>query len=291
MDEKIGAVTMKKRVGFGSKVARGLAWAAWIFSICLLGAAIALFALAGASLFEILNDTSIVIAFAAFSVVGLLVAVQRSDNTIGWLFLAVGISTGTTAFSASYQLHPEFPGVFAATVLGDIVWPMNLGLLLIFLPLLFPNGRLLSRHWRVVVWLALMLMFFDGLTQVLSDLHLEILKPWLTMQDANQYGFFLVLGPVIASLVSVILRFTRSRGRARQQMKWLTYGCVVMVVLAVGGIFINDPTEFSFAAAIICLPISIGISILRARLYDIDRLISRTVVYLLLSALLVLAYL
>ena len=287
MNEQITPTHMR----FSPNTTRWLAWAAWIFNLSLLSTAITLFALTGTSLFQVLNNTSIVIAFASFSTVGLLITLQRPDNTVGWLFLAVGIGTGTTAFSGGYSVHPRLPGAFAIMVLGDVVWPMNFGLLLIFLPLLFPNGRLLSRRWRVVVWLTCILLFFDALTQVLSDLHLEILRPWLTMQDVNQDGLLPVFGLTIAALVSVVLRFLRSRGRERQQMKWLTYGCVVMVVLAVGGIFLNDKTEFSFAAAIICLPISIGISVLRTQLYDIDRLISRTLIYVLLSALLVLTYL
>ncbi len=295
MGEPIPMRAINKRTILSPNMVRGLAWAAWIFNISLLVAAITLFCLTAQDLFQVLNNASIVVAFAAFSVVGLLITLQRPQNRIGWLFLAVGIGTGTTAFCGGYtayaQAHPTLPGVFATTILGDIVWPFNFTLLLVFLPLLFPNGRLLSSRWRIFVWLALILILLDSLTQVFIDLHLEIFEPWLKMQDANQDVLILVVIPAIAALISMVLRFIRSRGNERQQMKWLTYGCAIMLILAIGGILANDTTEFSFAAAIICLPLSIGISILRNRLYDIDRLISRTLIYLLLTALLVLTYL
>ncbi|TMD63619.1 MAG: hypothetical protein E6I91_12620 [Chloroflexi bacterium] len=112
---------------------------------------------------------------------------------------------------------------------------------------------------------------------------------WSSLSDnINLLGLPLA----IAALVSLILRFIRARGREREQIKWLTYGSVIMAVLIIGGFFVwNDPTNITFDLAIMFLPLSIGISILRNQLYDIDRLISRTLIYLLLSALLVLTYL
>lgn len=290
MSEQRTIQRASERVRVGPKMTRGLAWAAWIFNISLLGAALTLFALVVPGMFQILNSGSILIAFAAFGVVGLLITLQRPQNRVGWLFLAIGIGTGMTAFSAAYttyaQAHPMLPGTFAVTVLGDIVWPFNFTLLLVFLPLLFPNGRLLSPRWRLVAWPTFFLLFLSSLIAMLADLQSDLFG----LHVANVNINFLIVIPAIAALISLILRFRQSRGNERQQMKWLTYGCAVMLLLAIGGILAQDPTEFSFAAAIICLPLSIGISILRYRLYDIDRLISRTLIYLLLSALLALTY-
>src|SRR2546428_9592340 len=112
---------------------------------------------------------------------------------------------------------------------------------------------------------------------------------WSSLSDNIN---LLVLPLSIAALVSLVLRFIRAKGRERQQIKWLTYGTAIMAVLIFGGFFVwNDTTNITFDLAIMFLPLSIGISILRNQLYDIDRLISRTLIYLLLSALLVLTYL
>src|SRR5262245_60487140 len=105
----------------GPRIVRYLAWAAWIFNILLLATAITLMALARASLFQILDSGSMLIAFSTFSTVGLLIVLQRPENTVGWLFLTVGIGTGTTAFSAAYSLYPKFPLSFPIALLGDIV--------------------------------------------------------------------------------------------------------------------------------------------------------------------------
>ena len=106
----------------------------------------------------------------------------------------------------------------------------------------------------------------------------------------------LALPLALAALVSLILRFIRARERERQQIKWLTYGAFMMLVLLVGGYFVwQDPNGaaygVTFNLAIMLLPLSIGISILRNQLYDIDRLINRTLVYGLLIVILLLTYL
>jgi hypothetical protein len=223
---------------------------------------------------------------------------QRPQNTVGWILSAAGLGTGVTTFSAAYhQYSSSLPGVDAVNMLGNIVWPLNLVIFFILLPLLFPNGHLLSRGWRVVVWLTALVIILDETTGILATLPSARINLFgLTLNSdfwssVNGSVEPILLPLFLASLVSVILRFVRSRGSARAQMKWLTYGVAVAFSLVVIGIIINDPTNFLFAAAMICVPVSIGISILRYRLYDIDRLISRTLMYLLLSALLALTYL
>jgi hypothetical protein len=116
---------------------------------------------------------------------------------------------------------------------------------------------------------------------------------WSSLSDTFN---LLQLPLTIAALVSLVLRFLRAKERERQQIKWLTYGTAIMAVLIVGSIFIlNDPNSpiyaLIFDLAIMLLPLSIGISILRNQLYDIDRLINRTLVYGLLTVLLALIYL
>ena len=275
-----------------------LARATWMSSMLLLLSSAILFCLSRKSMLDIASNLALLVAFASFGTVGMLITVQRGQNTVGWLFCAVGIGTGITSFSAAYAQHKaSLPGVSVANMLGNVVWPINLVLLLIFLPLLFPDGRLLTRRWRVVVWLTLALLLLLEVTSIMLALpsaRVEVFGDVLTKDFWNtiNQSMQLLLFPIILSaLVSVILRFARSGENERQQMKWLTYGSAVAIGLVVVSVVVNDPTNFLFAAAIICFPLSIGISILRYRLYDIDRLISRTLIYLLLSALLALTYL
>ncbi len=270
----------------------------------LLLSATLLWFLDGGNLLQIVDFICISIAFSFFGTVGALIAWQRPRNTVGWLFCAVGIGTGMTDFSAAYvaygtvQGHLPLPGTGVITLLGDTLWPFNWVLLIVFLPLLFPDGRPLTPRWRIVGWFAAILALLSMLTGDLGDLSAMNVEVFGKVIPANFWGtlsgtinlFGLPLA--LAALLSLILRFIRAKQRERQQIKWLTYGCVIMVALLLGSIFIwNDQTNLTFDLAISFLPLSIGVSILRNQLYDIDRLISRTLLYLLLSALLVLTYL
>jgi hypothetical protein len=191
------------------------------------------------------------------------------------------------------------PGTEVFNWLGNIVWPLNLFLILVFLSLLFPNGHPLTRRWRIVGWLAAVLLIFNmlvnGLFVVLVDVFgKDLPADFLSALDVNLN--LLALPLALAALVSLILRYIRARERERQQIKWLTYGAVMMLVLLIGGYFVwQDPNGpaygVTFDLAILCLPLSIGISILRNQLYDIDRLINRTLVYGLLIVILLLTYL
>lgn len=281
--------------------AHRLAWVVWGICASLILSATVIGCLEARSLLRDVNIICTGIAFILFGTVGALIAWHRPRNTIGWIFCAVGIGTGITDFSAAYTVygtvkgHLPLPGTGVFNWLGNAVWPLNWALFLVFLPLLFPDGHLLTRRWRVVGWLTAVLALFSILAGWLSLVNVEMFGKviptgfWSSLSDSSN---LLVLPLSIAALVSLVLRFIRAKGRERQQIKWLTYGTAIMAVLIVGGfIFWNDSTNIPFDLAIMFLPLSVGISILRNQLYDIDRLISRTLIYLLLSALLVLTYL
>jgi len=281
--------------------ARRLAWVAWGISVSLILSATVIRSLERVNLLQFVDSICAGVAFGLFATVGALIAWQRPRNTIGWIFCAVGIGTGITDFSGAYTTygmvkgHLPLPGADIFNWLGNIVWPVNWVLFLVFLPLLFPNGRLLTRRWRIVGWLAAILALLSILTAALSVVSVELFGKampadfWVSLSTNIN---LLELPLAITALVSLVLRFIRAKERERQQIKWLTYGSVLMAVLIVSGIFVlKDQTNFTFDLAIMFLPLSIGISILRDQLYDIDRLISRTLLYLLLSALLVLTYL
>ncbi len=281
--------------------AHRLAWVVWGICASLILSATVIGCL---EVRNLLRDVDIIftgIAFVLFGTVGALIAWHRPRNTIGWIFCTIGVGTGITDFSAAYTAygtvkgHLPLPGTDVFNWLGNTVWPLNWVLFLVFLPLLFPNGHLLTRRWRIVGWLAAILALLSILTGALSVVTVELFGKVIPADfwDSLASNINLLELPLaITALVSLVLRFIRAKERERQQIKWLTYGSVLMAVLLVGGIFVwNDQTNLTFDIAIMFLPLSIGISILRDQLYDIDRLISRTLLYLLLSALLVLTYL
>ena len=282
-----------------SGTAQRLAWAAWGICVSLILAATVLGILDGRDLSRYANVISAGIAFGLFGTVGALIVSHRPGNTIGWILCTVGIGTGMTDFSGNYVAygmlkgHLPLPGTGLFNWLGTTAWPVNWVLLLVFLPLLFPDGRLLTRRWRIVGGLAAVLALLSILAGWLALIEKGISADfWSSLSD----NFNLLQLPLtIAALVSLVLRFLRAKERERQQIKWLTYGTAIMAVLIVGSIFVlNDPNSpldvLIFDLAIMLLPLSIGISILRNQLYDIDRLINRTLVYGLLTVLLALVY-
>lgn len=296
--------TKSRRVMLNPKIARGLAWALWAISILLLLSATVIWFLNGGDLVQDGHAILTCVAFACFGTIGALIISQRSENTVGWIFCIVGIGTGITDFSGSYSTygtihgHILLAGSGIFNWLGDTFWPLNWGLMLILLPLLFPNGRPLTRRWRIVGWLTGSMISLAVLASQIAYLggalsgNTDFTNFWVNLGNAIN---IIELPLAIAALVSLILRFIRAKGRESQQIKWLAYGVITMVVIVFTSVLFldeNSPlSQYLLDIAIMCLPLSIGISILRAQLYDIDRLISRTLIYLLLSALLVLTYL
>lgn len=304
MNEQVTIQTVSRWIPLSPQIARGLAWALWAISMLLLLSATVIWFLNGGNLIQDCHAILTGIAFACFGTVGALIIAQRSENTIGWIFCLVGIGTGITDFSGSYSTygtvhgHALLAGSGIFSWLGDTFWPLNWGLMLIFLPLLFPNGRPLTQRWRIVGWLtgamislAILISQVAYLGGVLTG-SADFTSSWVNLGGGIN---LLELPLAIAALVSLVLRFIRAKGRENQQIKWLAYGVIVMVVIVfISVLFLdeNSPlSQYFLDVAIMCLPLSIGISILRTQLYDIDRLISRSLIYLLLSALLVLTYL
>jgi hypothetical protein len=283
------------------RTARRVAWVIWGICVSLILSASVIGILDGRNLLQYAHIICIGIAFGLFGTVGALIVSQRPRNTIGWILCTVGIGTGITDFSAAYGTvkgHLPLPGTGVFNWLGNTVWPVNWVLFLVFLPLLFPDGRLLTRRWRMVGWLAAALALLSILAGWLSLANVELFgkgisaDSWRALSDTFN---LLELPLTLAALVSLVLRFMRAKERERQQIKWLTYGTAIMAVLIVGSIFVlNDPNSpiyaLIFDVAIMLLPLSIGISILRHQLYAIDRLINRTLVYGTLTILLALVY-
>jgi hypothetical protein len=177
-------------------------------------------------------------------------------------------------------------------------WYPTVALAVVFTPLLFPTGRLLSPRWRPVAWLA-------G-TVTAAIVALAVLQPTFVLDSGhtvdNPIGVAAVINPdesaagtlltsvlmlsVLAAFASLVLRFRRSRGEERQQLKWFTYAAALIPFVALGDLLLEAIGNLLFAGLIAFLPVAAGVAILRYRLYEIDRLINRTLVYGLLTALL-----
>jgi hypothetical protein len=285
-------------------IARRVALIVWSICITLILAATVIWFLEGGNLLQSAHIILTGIAFGLYGTIGALIVWQRPGNTIGWILCAIGIGTAITDFSGAYTAYGmvkgylPLPGTEIFNWLGNTVWPVNWVLFLVFLPLLFPDGRLLTRRWRIVGWLAAVLALLSMLASWLSLANVEPFGKgisadfWRSLSDNFN---LLVLPLTIAALISLVLRFIRAKERERQQIKWLTYGTAIMAILIIGSVLvINDANSpiyaLIFSFAIMLLPLSIGISILRNQLYDIDRLINRTLVYGILTILLALVY-
>jgi hypothetical protein len=261
------------------------------------------------------------VPFLAFPLVGALIASRRPENPIGWICLAVGLIWMIMLISTPYARYGlvvepgSIPFPAAIGSLGEWLWTPAVGLLGIYLILLFPDGRLPSRRWRALAWFSSVVIVLVSAGSALSPGPMEELPgirnpfgleqyPWVA--DATLDVTLLVPVCMLASALSLILRFLRSRGEEREQIKWLAFAALVMGLgfssyVIPGNILpedargadplwenlLEDAVTLSFAG----IPVAIGFAVLKYRLYDIDLVINRTLVYGSLTAMLALVYL
>jgi signal transduction histidine kinase len=239
--------------------------------------------------------------------VGLLVALQRPSNPIGWLLLGNGLVFGwfggVPAAYAGYALaHPgTLPGGRVAAVWDTAAWPL-LFVGVVGIAFVFPDGRLLSPRWRSIaiggavaagVTLVGGLLSGNPLDPPFEDIApLEVLPDAITglMQGLGLLGMFVTL---VAAAVAVVSRFRGSEGELRAQMKWAAYAATLIPVTILVGTLDGGtglPTLISIMALEIAIPLSIGIAVMRYRLYEIDRLVNATLVYGTLTVLLAAAF-
>lgn len=235
----------------------------------------------------------------AYASMGVLIASRRAENRIGWLFLVIGVSAAAsalaTALSTDAPLGPH--ALFGADIgswLNQFVWAPAWISIPTFVLLLFPDGRLPSRRFRLIGWLAALGIGGAVVGGMLSPDNsstpgfrnpLVVLPKSVDLLSVLSLGLVAVAG--IGSIVGLVVRYRRSRGDEREQLKWFVFAGVATAVLYVGltaEVKAGALQALGFIA-IPLLPAATAVAVLRYRLYDIDRIISRTVTYTLVTAL------
>jgi hypothetical protein len=233
------------------------------------------------------------VGFAAFAVVGT-VLLEQSAHRIGWICLAIGLGGAITGFSQGFLLyadaHPGTQGVAAVAALETFVGLPATVLVFTFLPLLFPDGRLPSSRWRVVAWVAVVDIALFIVAFGLTPTGLFSTRPnpiailpagAITDLVYSAVGVVTVAtGSLCAS--ALFVRYLRAGAEVRQQLKWVAAAGAVFAASLVASIMF--PPLDTFAWTLPVLPIAVGVAVLRYRLYDIDVLIGRALVYVPLTA-------
>ena len=289
------------------RTAARLAWTLWAASLAVLAGAVAL-ETANRQAPADANELSLLLVFLCFAAVGAVLASRRPGNAVGWICSAIGFTAFLGGLSESYAAYAvAHPGTLPGAGLvawpgGTWLWYVTVGLTVIFLPLLFPTGHPPSPRWRPVAWaagLAVAVVCLAAgaspgpLGDGLSANPFPFQAPWA---DAliDRVGLPVLGGFVLAAAASLVVRFRRAAGVERQQLKWFTYAAAIQAVLTAAAAVspslddrIPDVLDNLGYAAV---PLAIGAAILRYRLYDIDRIINRTVVYGLVTVILALGY-
>jgi two-component system NarL family sensor kinase len=241
-----------------------------------------------------------------FSLVGALVASHHPRNPIGWIFLAVGFLSALNLdapiyvlLSQSFALTSALPGIQIAQWMNLWVWIPLMLVPFTFLLLLFPDGHLLSLRWQPIAWAAA--LGLAGITFAIAFAPAPNVAP---IPESNPFGIpgaaaqmellqnvasvLLAVG-FFGSVAALIVRARRSRGIEREQIKWLVFAVVLGILINVAAgipywILPNDPNVYDLSiiasgVALCCIVIAAGIAILRYRLYDIDIIVNRTLVY------------
>jgi hypothetical protein len=261
-----------------------------------------------------LGETGFFLVLLGFPVAAILILRSQPRNRIGWLLMAIALIWALCGSAADAYARfglrddPEaLPGAGVAALLSALVWVPGVGLMGTFLLLLFPNGRLPSRRWRPVAWFSGIVIASVFITLALSPDKLEVggapnLQNPLGWEQARPVLLLLqtMLLPllpvcVVACATAVVLRFRRSSGVERLQLKWLAAAAAAVAGLYLlsiaGGVLTGamfggqqqpawmDALDSLSFLAFICIPAAVGVAVLKHRLYDIDVVVNRTLVY------------
>jgi hypothetical protein len=301
-------------VALESRTRAVLAWALWLvtFGCCAAGLLVTLAIYRPLTLGVLVEGALYAFFFVlGFATVGLVLALRRPGNPIGWLYGGAGFAWAYTIpvgpwIDQLVREHRPVPFVaqFVAAT-GDLSWAPAIALGVTLPALLLPNGHLRSRRWRLVVIASVTGSVLITLAAPLSPGPLEemgIDNPFGLAGPAGDVAQVLTIVGVLLhwlslppAAVCVVLRFRSSRGVERQQLRWVAAGAagaVAGLLLALpGGLGITSGWISNIVyPAMLCPPVAVGVAVLRYRLYDLDRVISRTLTYGLLTVLLGLGY-
>nr|MBA3277595.1 hypothetical protein [Geodermatophilaceae bacterium] len=300
------------QAGAEPRTGRRSPWLAWGL------AAVAVLLLVASAVLSLTTGTgrgfsgdAVIWAFAlVFAVVGAMIASRHPDNAIGWLFLGAAVAVGVGSLAGSYASYwietgdgSEVLGRTAAWY-AEISWIPWILVPPTFLLLLFPDGRLLSRRWRPVAWsaaLGITLEFVvDGLAPGPIADYPQLSNPYAVesplLEPLTGLALLLIVVGLVGSSVSLIQRFRRAQGQQRQQIKWLAFaGAVAALTVPIVGFVAYDTLGESTADIVIMLsvmglPVATGIAILKYRLYDIDVVINKSLVLVVLAAFITAVY-
>ncbi len=254
------------------------------------------------------GDLSWTLITSSFGIVAILVLARQPRNPIGWILMAIGLMFAEPlAAYGEFAISRGLPGGALSVAIAGPTWAPPIGLMGTVLLLRFPNGELLSPRWRKVERLAIIgilvtvfSILFDprrldeeGFPNLANPLGIDALDPVLS---ALQAAILLIPATIVASAVSLVIRFRRSTGVERAQMKWLTTAAATVAVIYGAAISISlvldapwggaapTPTWVSIiqnasTTSFVLIPIAIGFAILKYRLFDIDVVINKTLVY------------
>jgi hypothetical protein len=260
-------------------------------------------------------DVALAIGYA---VVGTLVARRDPANAVGWLLVLTAIAYALGTLTYAYGRGSGLPGEVAVAWFASSSIFVFLYLAAMLLPLLFPTGHLLSPRWRVVLKLMLAALVLSVVGQGLNEGPLDVEAPGgipnpigiggplaLVVTGVQAVGGLLAVAGILLGGVSLVLRWRRSRGRERQQLKVFAYVVIALLldilVFTIGALagpylgWAKGWNDFAWLPALLLftlgVPIAVGIAILRHQLYGIDVVINRTLVYGALTVTLGLSYL
>jgi hypothetical protein len=297
-----------------------LAWSLWALTVVLMALTVvftALYPLSRDAASNAVNFAVAILFVVTFQTVGALIASRRPENPIGWVFCGMGLALVAAVFFGNYAQYSlvvepgALPNAETAAWVGNWIWLVALSPLGFFL-LLFPDGRPPSPRWRIVAWAQAAALVCWFVSQALAPG--PLLNAGYESVD-NPYGIeamggilkvvgavsgLLLLVTVLASAFSIVVRFRRSRGDERRQIKWVAYaGAMVALVIILQfavetalseTAVLVEVLNLSLVVSLTVVPIAAGVAILRHRLYEIDTIINRTLVYGLLTTSLVLVY-
>ncbi len=259
--------------------------------------------------------------FLALPVAGVLIARRQPGNRIAWILLAIGIVGGLGSLTEPYTtygvaLHPgALPGAGVVAAINGALWVPVIGITGTYLILLFPDGRLPSPRWRPVAWVSAITMGilvatfifsprgFEQNRKVRNPIGIDAMEPVLPL--ALRYVLPVLPLCMLACAVGLVMRFRRSRGVERLQLKWLaTAAALVMsiylILMLISWYFENltddryprwlDTMDNVAILTFVLIPVAIAVAVLRHGLYGIDRLISRTVGYAVITGTLLVVY-